>query len=107
MNIAISASTDSMTGAVDERFGRARGFFLLDDKEGNPKFLDNTANQDAGHGAGIASAQMLIDAHVEVVLTGRVGPKASQALTAAGIIVEVIDGALTVESAWKAYQEKS
>ena len=44
--------------------------------------------------------QMLVNAGVGVLLTGRVGPKAGDALKAAGVTVVEIGAECTVEEAW-------
>ena len=49
--------------------------------------LDNAANSDQLSGAGIATAQTVVDTGAQVVISGRVGPKALDVLTAAGLQV--------------------
>jgi len=45
MKIAISAESDRITGAVDTRFGRARGFIIYDtDTDGNV-FIDKMSGR--------------------------------------------------------------
>jgi predicted Fe-Mo cluster-binding NifX family protein len=92
---------------IDDRFGRARGFFIIDEENGSTRFIDNTNNVDADHGAGPAAVQKLVEAGVGVLLTGRVGPKAADALKAAGIGVINVEAGHTVEETWKACKDKA
>jgi predicted Fe-Mo cluster-binding NifX family protein len=56
--------------------------------------VENQALNEA-HGAGLAAAQSLVDRNVDVVVTGRCGPKASSLLMAAGIeVYERYEGAV-------------
>ena len=91
MKIAITAMGDNLDSEVDPRFGRARYFIVADDKTGDYKALSNTQNLNAAQGAGIQSAQNVIDAGCVVVISGHFGPKAFAVLGAAG--VKAISGA--------------
>ena len=83
--IAISSEGPLLDDMVDPRFGRAAGFVLVD-QAGEPSgYIDNGASQVMAQGAGIQAAQNLANAGVELVISGFVGPKAFQALSAAGI----------------------
>jgi len=104
MKIAISAVGYGWSERIDERFGRARGFFVCDTENSDTAYIDNLENVEAGHGAGTSSAQTVIDAGVEVVITGRVGPKAGSALRAGGVTVFLCDAAETVKDAFEGYQ---
>jgi len=106
MTVAISATERTWTDMLDERFGRARGFVLVDAEHESIRWLDNADNGAAAHGAGTGTVQTLVDAGVECVVTGRVGPKASDALSAAGIPVVIVDAGVTVAQAWKQYQKQ-
>ncbi|WP_337997870.1 NifB/NifX family molybdenum-iron cluster-binding protein [Oleispirillum naphthae] len=90
---AVSALGDGLDAAVDARFGRAAGFVLVDGEGALAGHLDNAAADAMGHGAGLAAAEAVVRAGAKTVLTGRVGPKASAALAAAGVrVVEGCDG---------------
>lgn len=106
MTIAITATKHNWTAPMDERFGRAGGFFLVDEESGERRYIDNNGNVNAAHGAGTGSAQTLISEGVSLVITGRIGPKAGEALRAAGIEVMELSGGMTVEQAFVHYQKQ-
>jgi predicted Fe-Mo cluster-binding NifX family protein len=80
MKIAISASGPGLESPFEPRFGRAPGFVIFDTDTQGAEFLDNSKNQNLPQGAGIQTAQMITNAGAEVLVTGNIGPKASQAL---------------------------
>lgn len=84
MKIAICAQGTGLESPVDERFGRAPYFVLVDEKGTVLESLENPAASSA-QGAGISAAQALINRQVNAVLTGRVGPKAFRTLKAAKV----------------------
>jgi predicted Fe-Mo cluster-binding NifX family protein len=84
MKIAITASGKTLNSQVDQRFGRAAYFIVLDPDTMDFRVLDNEDVASAG-GAGISSAKNVIDSGAEAVLTGNCGPNAERTLTAAGI----------------------
>ena len=95
--IAISSEGPTLKDAVDPRYGRAGGFILAryanKDAEPEISYLDNGDAQLLAQGAGIATTEHLVKAGVTVVLSGYVGPKAFEALQAAGIlVVQNMDG---------------
>ncbi len=104
MKVAVSAQGTEKSSPVDPKFGRAPWFVILDSDTGEiVKVIDNRAAQDAAHGAGINAATVVGESGVEVVLTGRVGPKAFVVLDAAGIkVVSNVDG--TVEDAFEKFR---
>jgi predicted Fe-Mo cluster-binding NifX family protein len=83
--IAISSASPDLDGPVDPRFGRAAGFVIIDPATMASEYVDNAASQGMAQGAGIQTAELMNRHAVAVVLTGYVGPKAFQALSAAGI----------------------
>jgi len=89
MKVAVTATGQSLDVPVDPQFGRCPCFLLVDTDDMSHEFIDNRASQ-LGGGAGIRSAELVSRVGAQVVLTGRVGPNAQQALQAAGI--EVIVG---------------
>ena len=87
MKIAITATGKDLDSNVDPRFGRAMYFIVIDPESGDFEVLPNEQNLNAAQGAGIQAAQTVVRNKAEVVLSGRIGPKAYDTLTAAGIKV--------------------
>ncbi len=87
MKIAITSEGKSLESMVDPRFGRARHFALTDTDTGECSFHENAKNFNALQGAGIQTAQAVVQLGAEAVLTGHVGPKAIATLQAAKVAV--------------------
>ncbi len=85
--LAITSEGPTLEDLVDPRFGRAAGFVIVDPDSMSNTYIDNGASQARAQGAGIQAAETVARAGVSAVLTGYVGPKAFQALAAAGIKV--------------------
>lgn len=83
--VAISSEGPTLADMVDPRFGRAAGFIIASSENDSFQYLDNGNSQALSQGAGIETASRLSQEGVQVVLSGFVGPKAFQALQAAGI----------------------
>jgi predicted Fe-Mo cluster-binding NifX family protein len=97
--IAITSEGPSLDDQVDSRFGRAAGFVVVDPETMSTRYLDNGQSQVMAQGAGIQAAEIIARAGVSHLLTGFVGPKAFQALSAVGItIIQNLEG-LTVRQA--------
>jgi len=102
--IAISSEGPALTDMVDSRFGRAAGFVVVDLDTMATSYVDNGQSQAMAHGAGIQTAERIADAGAGVLLTGIVGPKAFQALEAAGIKVGQNLEGITVGEAVERYK---
>jgi predicted Fe-Mo cluster-binding NifX family protein len=89
LKIAISATGHSLDAEVDPRFGRCQYFLIIDPDTMEFEAIDNTSKMASG-GAGIASAQFIVDKGVGAVLTGNCGPNTFQVLDASR--VKVITG---------------
>ena len=83
--IAVSSEGPTLDDMVDPRFGRAGGFVVVTLPEKSVEYIDNGASQTMSMGAGIETAERMARAGVDVVISGYVGPKAFEALKAAGI----------------------
>ncbi len=104
MIIAVTSLGDDSGSPVDARFGRAAWFLLYDDQAQSWEAVENSQGQQALQGAGIQAAQQMATRGVEVLITGTTGPKAQQALKAAGI--RIYHGAKgSVEEALAAYRK--
>ncbi|MGI5907057.1 MAG: NifB/NifX family molybdenum-iron cluster-binding protein [Christensenellales bacterium] len=86
MKIAVSATGNTMESRMDQRFGRAARFIVVETETMDFKAVDNAAAASSG-GAGISAAQMVADTGVEAVVTGNVGPNAMNVLKAANIAI--------------------
>lgn len=84
MKIAISAMCPSLDCEIDPRFGRSQYFVIVDPETMRYEILTNP-NMGVSCGAGISTAQLVCNQGVEAVITGSIGPKAHQVLSAAGV----------------------
>jgi predicted Fe-Mo cluster-binding NifX family protein len=91
MKIAVSAVGPGLDSDVDPRFGRCAYFIIVDSETMEWEGLEN---RDAAmpSGAGIGAARFVAQKGARAVITGVVGPKASQTLSAAGIQVYTVAG---------------
>jgi predicted Fe-Mo cluster-binding NifX family protein len=103
MRIIITAQGKELTAPMDPRFGRCAFFILWDSETKQHTAYANEAA--ANSGAGIGSAQFVIDKHAEMVITGQIGPRAAQVLQSAGIEVQITT-ALTVQEAIGPFQKE-
>jgi len=102
--IAVTSEGPLMDDMVDPRFGRAAGFVVIDLATGQNSYVDNGNSQTMAQGAGIQAAENVAKAGAGVVLSGFVGPKAFQALSAAGIqVVQEVEN-MTVRQAVDKYK---
>ncbi|MBN2643807.1 MAG: NifB/NifX family molybdenum-iron cluster-binding protein [Victivallales bacterium] len=85
MKIAVSTTGNSLDAELDQRFGRAPRFLIVDTDSGNVDVVDNVQNLNAAQGAGIQSAMTIAGTGAQAVITGHCGPKAFRVLSEAGI----------------------
>ncbi len=104
MKVAITTQAEGWDAKIDPRFGRARGFWIIDTDTGEAEFIDNNENFEAAHGAGTSSAQKMIENKVNVLISGSVGPKAGSVLKAAGIKIYLTNENLTVREAFDRFK---
>jgi predicted Fe-Mo cluster-binding NifX family protein len=75
---------------VNPRFGRCPYYVIVETETMESEAISNTG-MNAPSGAGIGAAQLVAEKGVEAVLTGSVGPKATQVLSRASI--KILTGA--------------
>lgn len=85
MKIAIASQGSDLTSMIDPRFGRARYFIIYDTGDDTWKLIDNLENSQVPRGAGIQTAQRVIDSGADLIISGNFGPKAADVLDAAGV----------------------
>jgi predicted Fe-Mo cluster-binding NifX family protein len=87
MKIVVTSTGNSLESEVDQRFGRAPYFIVYDIDEDAFSVIDNKQNIETASGAGIQSAQNIINSGAQTVITPNCGPKAFRVLSTAGIKV--------------------
>ncbi|MGI6566636.1 MAG: NifB/NifX family molybdenum-iron cluster-binding protein [Limnochordia bacterium] len=102
MKLAITSQGKDLDAALDPRFGRCQYFIIIDTDTDEYIAAANDSLSAAG-GAGIQSAQFLVNQGVDAVVTGRVGPNATRTLQAGGIKVYAATGG-TVRDALGKYK---
>ena len=86
MKIAIPATANNIDSEVCPSFGRTEFFLIYNTNDQSNFFLDNSAATIQG-GAGIKAAQILVDEHVDVLITPRCGENAASVLLEANIAI--------------------
>jgi predicted Fe-Mo cluster-binding NifX family protein len=76
---------DGLSSIVDGRFGRAEAFLIVNWETDEVVDTVDNSSVNAAHGAGTSAASILKSKGVSAVVSGRYGPKASEALHALGI----------------------
>lgn len=104
MKIAITSIDGTLDGMVDERFGRAKKIVVVDDGTNGQETVDNVTNMNAAQGAGIQTAQNVIQAGAKTVISGHLGPNAFRVLSTAGVDVYTASE-MTVRDALQAYRD--
>jgi predicted Fe-Mo cluster-binding NifX family protein len=99
MKYAISVREESLDAKIDTRFGRAQMFALYDSKTGECTWHPNTQNYQAAQGAGIQTAQNVVNLGAEAIISGHCGPKAYMVLKAAGVHIYSIEGSHSIKEA--------
>lgn len=107
MKIAVASTGESMDALVCERFGRCPCFIIFDSETGKSEAISNPGEQ-MQSGAGPKAAGIVINKDAKVLLTGKVGDKAEDALKKAGIqIVDGLNGNEIVRDAIDDYLKKT
>ena len=89
MKIAVTSEGKDLDSKVDQRFGRAKYFIIIDTDTMNYEVVDNAAATEGG-GAGVKAARTIIEKGCEALLTGNCGPNAYEVLKSGN--VQVITG---------------
>ena len=84
MKVCVTSQGPDLDSNIDSRFGRAPYFLFVDTDSLEFETLDN-ANATGTGGVGIQSGRLMAEKGIECVLTGNIGPNASDTLKAAGI----------------------
>jgi predicted DNA-binding protein (UPF0251 family)/predicted Fe-Mo cluster-binding NifX family protein len=105
MKIAVTSVDGTLEGKVDERFGRSRKIIIYDPETKTHRVVDNTVNMNAPQGAGIQSAENIVNEGAHVVISGHLGPNAFRVLQTASVDVYTASN-MTVSEALRAFEEE-
>ena len=104
MKLAVSAQQNSLDSPFEFRFGSARGFVLYDTNKESVSYIENWTRFNPTQSAGMHLVQMISDQGAHAIITGSIGPWASNALAQTEIIVYPFQGE-TVREALRAYEK--
>lgn len=97
MMVCITTATTEADAPIDARFGRSAFFTFVDLSTGAYHVKPNEF-LDESHGVGTRVSQYVADQGAEAVITGHVGPKALDVLTAAGVAAYTTEAASVSEA---------
>jgi predicted Fe-Mo cluster-binding NifX family protein len=86
MKIVVTATGNTLDSQLDQRFGRTDYFMVVDAETLEFKAVNNAAAATSG-GAGIISAQAVVETGAQALITGYVGPNALSVLHAGEITI--------------------
>ncbi|HHD92607.1 MAG TPA: hypothetical protein ENL06_03250 [Candidatus Portnoybacteria bacterium] len=85
MKICITSNGPNLDSSVDPRFGRCLYFIFVNDENLEKIRAISNEGVNAVRGAGVQSAQTVIDQNADVVITGNVGPNSLMVLNGSKI----------------------
>lgn len=84
MKVVVTSSGTDLEAQVQPNFGRCPIYIFVDTETLQFEAVENPAANAAG-GAGIRAAQFVVERGAQAVVTGNVGPNASQVFESAGV----------------------
>ncbi len=102
MKIVVTSRGTDLEAQAHPNFGRCPTYIFVDTETLQFEAVENPAANAAG-GAGIRAAQFVVERGAQAVVTGNVGPNASQVFESAGVPVYLFGGG-TVREAVEAYK---
>lgn len=104
MKIAFTATDNTPDATLDRRFGRTAWLLLFDTETEEWNAIENTQNLQAPQGAGIQTAQAVVESGAETLISGNLGPKAFRILQTVAMPVYLSE-AKTVKDALAEFQK--
>ena len=77
MKLAITLKENEYNSSVDERFGRAPFFIIIDSDTKEFEIIENEAKDEAT-GAGLKAVKNLLKYEIDTIIAGEIGPKAGE-----------------------------
>lgn len=105
MKIVFTAKGGEWNSPMDARFGRMEMLVTYDEATDKLETISNGETEAMEHGAGLQTAQKVLDLKPDVIITGNgAGNKAGQILEKSTVKVYIGAGDMTLEEAYKAYK---
>ena len=103
MNIAVAIQKPEIHSAVSDSFGKSEYFLFFDTQSNRERIIRNPFLETLG-GAGIQTAQLLIENNADAIIVNQIGWNAFSVLSSAGVKVFHFTGR-TAEDAIKNFME--
>jgi predicted Fe-Mo cluster-binding NifX family protein len=104
LKIVISSTGTLLDDKTHDLFGRCDFLIVFDTETGDVKAVKNE-NKDAESGAGIGCAQVVFDEGAQVVISGKVGPKAYEVLQHSEVDIFLTPFVIPVSHALEKYKQ--
>lgn len=86
MKVVVTSKGNNIEADVDPRFGRCKYLMFVDTETMDAEIVSNESASAMG-GAGIQTAQNVVNKNVDAVITGNIGPNAYRTLSAGDVKV--------------------
>jgi len=104
MKIVFTAKGDNWESQIDERFGRME-MLVFFDEETNTLEATKIDTEQMDHGAGLQTAQKVLNLHPDVIITGNgAGNKALDILKRSSVKMYIGANGMTLKEAYDAYK---
>jgi len=106
MKVCITAKGATPDAGVEERFGRAPYFIIMDAETGSFEAIQNPYADGAG-GVGPKAAQLIIDHKAGALVSGMLGGNAKAVLLSAGVALYTCRAEGPVKDAFDAFRNNT
>jgi predicted Fe-Mo cluster-binding NifX family protein len=86
MKVFVSSTAPTISSEVDQKFGRCSYFLVYDTETRKTRIIENVSS-DISQGAGVSTSQKIVSEGANVVITGNIGPRAFEILSASGVTI--------------------
>jgi len=105
MKIVFTTKGTDWDSPMDARFGRAEKFVMFDEESNKLTTIQNGETEAMEHGAGLQTAQKVLDLNPDVIITGNgAGNKALAILKSSTVKMYIGAGDMTLKEAYEAYK---
>ncbi|MCD6432990.1 MAG: dinitrogenase iron-molybdenum cofactor biosynthesis protein [Sulfurimonas sp.] len=105
MKIVFTAKGDNWDSQMDPRFGRMERLVTYDEATQTLQTASNSETESMEHGAGLQTAQKVLDLNPDVIITGNgAGQKALAILQRSNVKMYVGAGDMTIKEAYEAFK---